>query len=195
MADKAVTASNSNSQRTSFSRGGATPGDAKTAGTQGGRSPQGRRRRKQSEYGLQLAEKQLTKRTYGLRERQFRRYFSLAATTPEATGEKLLQLLETRLDNVVFRLGYGRTRKQARQAVSHGHVRLNGHRVNIASQAVRVGDEVLVTLDTIDRGEGEVPGWLQVSKKDLGGKLASLPTRAEIPIDVNEQLIVEFYSR
>jgi small subunit ribosomal protein S4 len=154
-----------------------------------------RRQRRQSEYGKQLVEKQQAKRLYGLRERQFRQYFERAAKTKEATGERLLQLLETRLDNVVFRLGYGKSRKQARQLVSHGHVRLNDRRVTIPSQGLKAGDAVRVTLETVELGDGEVPGWLTRSKRDLGGSLANIPTRGEIPLDVNEQLIVEFYSR
>ena len=160
------------------------------------KSTQGRKRqRRQSEYGQQLAEKQSAKRQYGLREKQFRRYFGIASKTPAATGEKLLQLLETRLDNVVFRLGYGKSRAQSRQMVTHGHVKMNGKRASIPSQAVNVGDVILVTMQNVEMGEGEVPSWLEKSKHELGGTLKSVPTREEIPLDVNEQLIVEFYSR
>ena len=187
------TASKSGGRRSDQSAGGPAGRGGDSRGTKGG--PTKRRQRRQSEYGAQLAEKQTTKRLYGLRERQFRRYFTLAAKTPTATGETLLQLLETRLDNVVFRLGYGRTRAAARQMVTHGHVRLNGRRASIPSQAVAIGDEVLVTMATAELGEGETPAWLTKSKSQQGGTLASLPTRAEIPQDVNEQLIVEFYSR
>lgn len=185
----AFTASKGGSRRPD-SRGQAG-GDAR--GSKGG--PQKRRQRRQSEYGAQLAEKQSAKRLYGLRERQFRRYFSLASKTPTSTGETLLQLLETRLDNIVFRLGYGRSRAAARQLVTHGHVQVNGKRASIPSQAVSVGDEVLVTLEVAELGEGETPAWLQKSKIAKGGSLINLPTRTEIPLDVNEQLIVEFYSR
>ena len=154
-----------------------------------------RRQRRQSEYGAQLAEKQQTKRAYGLRERQFKRYFLMASTTPASTGETLLQLLETRLDNVVFRLGYGRSLAAARQLVTHGHIQLNGRRVSIPSQAVTAGDTILVKLDNAELGDNEPPAWLQKSATDRGGTLLSLPTRAELPAEVNEQLIVEFYSR
>ena len=165
------------------------------ADSRGKGGPTKRRARRQSEYGAQLSEKQTTKRLYGLRERQFRRYFMLASKTPAATGETLLQLLETRLDNIVYRLGYGRTRPAARQLVTHGHVQVNGKRVSIPSQAVSVSDTVLVRLKNIELGEGEVPGWLEKSKTQTGGTLLNLPSRAEIQLDVNEQLIVEFYSR
>ncbi len=179
-------------------RGAADAANKRTgqAGQGGRQQGQGRKRqRRQSEYGQQLTEKQTAKRQYGLREKQFRRYFELASKTPTATGEKLLQLLETRLDNVVYRLGYGRTRAQARQMVNHGHVRLNGKRASIPSQAVSVGDVILVTMENVQLGEGEAPAWLDKSKHERGGTLKSLPTRDEIPLDVNEQLIVEFYSR
>ncbi len=177
--------------RRSDQAGGRRAGDGRSQ--RGG--PPKRRQRRQSEYGAQLAEKQGAKRLYGLRERQFRRYYGLASKTPTATGETLLQLLETRLDNVVFRLGYGRTRAAARQLVTHGHVQVNGQRASIPSQAVTVGDTVLVTLSGAELGEGETPAWLQKSKTEKGGRLTSVPTRAEIPLDLDEQLIVEFYSR
>ena len=138
-----------------------TAGGARTDGQAGAKTEskqrgQGRKRqRRQSEYGQQLSEKQSTKRQYGLREKQFRRYFELASKTPAATGERLLQLLETRLDNVVYRLGYGKSRAQARQMVTHGHVKLNGQRASIPSQAVKVGDVILVTMQNTQMGEGE----------------------------------------
>jgi len=180
----------------SVTAGGTRDGQAGTQAAGAKRGNQGRKRqRRQSEYGQQLSEKQSAKHQYGLREKQFRRYFELASKTPAATGEKLLQLLETRLDNVVYRLGYGKSRAQARQMVTHGHVKVNGQRASIPSQAVKVGDVVLVTMENTQLGEGEVPGWLEKSKHELGGTLKSIPTREEIPLDVNEQLIVEFYSR
>jgi len=172
----------------------AAPGaQAQSKGT--GRGTGRKRQRRQSEYGQQLAEKQSAKRQYGLRERQFRRYFAMASKTPTSTGETLLMLLETRLDNVVFRLGYGKTRPQARQMVNHGHVRLNGTRASIPSQAVKPGDTIEVMLENVELGEGETPAWLEKSKTVRGGTLKSMPTREQIPLDVNEQLIVEFYSR
>lgn len=181
---------------TASKSGGRRPDQAgKGSDTRGKGAPTKRRQRRQSEYGAQLAEKQTTKRLYGLRERQFRRYFTLASKTPTATGETLLQLLETRLDNIVFRLGYGRSRAAARQLVTHGHVQLNGQRASIPSLAVRVGDQIEVKLENAELGDGETPAWLEKAKATKGGKLINMPTRAEIPLDVNEQLIVEFYSR
>lgn len=173
--------------------GSAANPQADSKGT--GRGTGRKRQRRQSEYGQQLSEKQAAKRQYGIRERQFRRYFSMASKTPTATGETLLKLLETRLDNVVYRLGYGRSRAQARQLVNHGHVRLNDKRVSIPSQALKPGDVVEVMLENVAQGDGEVPAWLEKSKAARGGSVKSMPTREEIPVDVNEQLIVEFYSR
>lgn len=160
-------------------------------------------RRKRSDYGIQLREKQKVKRMYGLLERQFRRYYEAAAKKKGATGETLLQNLETRLDNVVYRLGLASSRAQARQLTTHGHVIVNSEKVNIPSYALKVGDVVglsekaqkfiLVKEATEAIKADELPGWLD--RKALVGKVKALPAREEIGADINEQLIVEFYSR
>lgn len=168
----------------------------------GQHGPKGSRRR-QSNYGTQLREKQKTKRLYGIMEQQFRRYFEKAAQFRGTTGEKLLELLETRLDNVVYRLGLAPTRAMARQLTSHGHVLVDGQRVSIPSYRVR--PDQLVTLDATAQKIPEVkarledkelpapPEWL--SRKATEGKVVRLPQRPEIDSPVNEQLIVEYYSR
>lgn len=160
-------------------------------------------RKKVSEYGIQLREKQKVKRMYGLLERQFRRYYQIAAKKKGATGETLLQNLETRLDNVIYRLGLASSRAQARQLTTHGHVRVNDNKVNIPSFATKVGDIVslsekaqnfeLVKEATEATKADELPEWLE--RKGLVGKVKALPSREEIGADINEQLIVEFYSR
>ena len=157
--------------------------------------------RRQSDYAKQLREKQMVKRMYGLRERQFRRMYRLAERTRGQTGQALLSLLERRLDNVVFRLGFARTRPQARQFVSHGHVLVDGRRVNIPSYLVQPGQ--MVSLDTSIRDvpdvqdlaeyHAEVPAWLE--RMDGAGQVLRAPDRQEIDPDIEEQLIVEFYSR
>ena len=163
------------------------------------------RRRKESEYGLQLREKQKAKFIYGVLEKQFRSYFKRAKAMEGVTGENLLQILESRLDNVVFRLGFARTRKEARQTVSHGHITVNGHRVDIASYRVRPGDliavadkakEMLVIKSALVSNERvSVPAWLEVDIEKLQGSVLALPTREQIDLDINEQLIVELYSK
>lgn len=164
----------------------------------------GRRRGRPSEYGLRLREKQRAKRYYGVRERQFRRYFALAARRRgERTGSALLRLLESRLDNVVYRLGFAGTRAQARQFVSHGHVEVNERRVTIASARLRPGDVValrsaspVVTLvREATEMVGRVPAWLQADFDALRGAVLREPRREEIDAPISEQLIVEFYSR
>ncbi len=162
-------------------------------------------RRKISDYGLALAEKQKLKAQYGVLERQFRRYFQTALSRRGVTGETLLQLLETRLDNVVYRLGFARTRSGARQMVSHGHVQVNGRKVDISSTNLRPGDVVKVKESSKSKSlagrhmEGTsvrpVPDWLVVDRVNFSGTVARIPTRAEIDPIVNEQLIVELYSR
>jgi small subunit ribosomal protein S4 len=162
-------------------------------------------RRKQSEYAIALAEKQKLRYQYGLLERQFRRYFQTALTRRGVTGETLLQLLETRLDNVVYRLGFANSRNAARQMVSHGHVSVNGRKVNVSSYTLRPGDEVVVKDKPGSRRLAArnleltqiapVPDWLVVDKENFSGKVARIPTRDEIAPIVNEQLIVELYSR
>ena len=163
------------------------------------------RRRKESEYGLQLREKQKAKFIYGVLEKQFRGYFNKAKRQPGITGENLMRILESRLDNVVFRLGFARTRKEARQTVSHGHITVNGKRVDIPSYRVRPGDvvavadkakEMLVIKSALVSNERmQVPAWLEVDIEKLQGNVLSLPNRDQIDLDINEQLIVELYSK
>lgn len=157
--------------------------------------------RKVSDYGYQLREKQKVKRMYGVLERQFRRYFEKASKQKGATGEALLQLLESRLDNVVYRLGLASSRAQARQLTSHGHVLVNGQRLNIPSYEVKIGDVVslkdkannFVFVKEASGSDEKLPEWLE--RKALVGKLVRLPDRSEIVSEVNEQAIVEFYNR
>ena len=166
---------------------------------------QPKRRRKESEYGMQLREKQQAKFIYGVLEKQFRGYFKRAKSMQGITGENLMQILETRLDNVVFRLGFARTRKEARQTVTHGHITVNGRRVDIPSFRVRPGDlvavhpkakELLVIKSALVSNERvEVPAWLEVDVEKLQGSVLSLPTRDQIDLDIREQLIVELYSK
>ena len=166
---------------------------------------QPKRRRKESEYGMQLREKQKAKFIYGVLEKQFRGYFNKAKRQPGITGENLMRILESRLDNVVFRLGFARTRKEARQTVSHGHITLNGKRVDIPSYRVRPGDvvavadkakEMLVIKSALVSNERmQVPAWLEVDIEKLQGNVLSLPNRDQIDLDINEQLIVELYSK
>jgi small subunit ribosomal protein S4 len=165
----------------------------------------GRGRIKESEYLLQLQEKQKARFTYGILERQFRRYYEQAARTKGKTGEALLQLLESRLDNVVYRAGLARTRRQARQLVSHGHFIVNGKKVNIPSFQVSKFDIIDVkpksmgTLPFVAAkesfGDRPIPGWLQVVQSNLRILVHQLPERAQIDVPVTEQLIVEFYSK
>lgn len=173
----------------------------KNAGPPGQHGPKGRR--KLSEYGIQLREKQKVKRMYGILEKQFRKYYKIAARKKTATGEALLSLLETRLDNVIYRLALTRTRTQARQLVSHGHVLLNGKMVTIPSFNVKIGDVISLSpkaanLDFIkklseENKDAQMPSWLE--KKALVGKVRDFPKREDIGIDINEKLIVEYYSR
>jgi small subunit ribosomal protein S4 len=165
----------------------------------------GQRRRKLSEYAVRLIEKQKARHTYGILERQFRKHFEEAQRRPGATGENFLQILETRLDNVVYRLGFADSRAQARQIVRHGHIELNGRKTDIPSALVRPGDVIRVRETSRRRpyfqqlAEGlhrrHVPAWLQLDPEAMAGRVLSLPTRADIDTDVNEQLIVEYYSR
>lgn len=162
-------------------------------------------RRKQTDYAIALAEKQKLRYQYGLLERQFRRYFETALTRRGVTGETLLQLLETRLDNVVYRLGFANSRNAARQMVSHGHVSVNGRKVNVSSYTLRPGDEVIIkdkpgsrrlAARNIELTQiAPIPDWLVVDKEAFSGKVARIPSRDEIAPIVNEQLIVELYSR
>jgi small subunit ribosomal protein S4 len=156
-------------------------------------------------YGLQLREKQKAKRIYFTQEKQFRNYFERAARTKGVTGEMLLQQLERRLDNVVYRLGFAVARRQARQLVRHGHVSVNGRKVDIPSFQVNVGDEVAVRESSNKLAILEIakdfashqppPAWLEVDRDGYKGRVLSLPTRGDINLPVNEQLIVELYSK
>ena len=162
-------------------------------------------RRKATEYSIALAEKQKLRYQYGLLERQFRRYFSIAQETRGVTGEILLQLLETRLDNVVYKLGFANGRCAARQLVGHGHVTVNGRKVDVSSFRVRVGDVVAIKENPRSRSLvsrnleltqiAPVPDWLSVEKDCFKGTVSRIPTRDEIAPIVNEQLVVELYSR
>lgn len=166
---------------------------------------QPKRRRKESEYAMQLREKQKAKFIYGVLEKQFRGYFKRAKSMEGQTGENLMTILETRLDNVVFRLGFARTRKEARQMVTHGHICVNCRRVDIPSFRVRPGElvsvapkakELLVVKSALVSNERvQVPAWLEIDIEKLQGSVLSLPTRDQIDLDINEQLIVELYSK
>lgn len=154
-----------------------------------------RRRSKLSEYGKQLREKQKARFAYGLREKQFQNYFTRASRTGEATGEVLLQMLERRLDNVVYRLNLAASRAQSRQWVNHGHVLVNGEKVTIPSYLVNVNDEITVSKQVTHDRQVPAPEWLSYNEKKSVGKVERLPAREDIDLEVNEQLIVEFYSR
>ena len=163
------------------------------------------RKAKMLGYGLQLREKQKVKRTYGVLENQFRRYFEAADRQRGITGETLLQLLERRLDNAIYRLGFATSRPQARQLVKHGHFLVNGKKVDIPSYAVREGDVVSVrgtsgqnptiahAMEEV-KGRG-IPGWLTFDAAAISARVASMPTREQINLPVQEQLIVELYSK
>ena len=156
-------------------------------------------------YGLQLREKQKAKRIYFTQEKQFRNYFERAARTRGVTGEVLLQQLERRLDNVVYRLGFAVARRQARQLVRHGHVQINGKKVDIPSYQVSAGEEIAVREKSNKLGMLEIakdfashqapPAWLEVDRDAYKGRVVSLPTRNDINLPINEQLIVELYSK
>lgn len=161
-------------------------------------------RRKVSDYGMQLREKQKVRRLYGVLERQFRNYYHKADRTLGITGEELVMFLERRLDNIVYRLGFAASRKAARQLVRHRHVMVNGHIVDIPSYQVRPKELIRIkdsarTMDTIHGalkiGRGEQYAWLRLNKAALEGELLELPKRSDIPLTANEQLIVELYSK
>ena len=164
-----------------------------------------KRRRKTTDYGLQLKEKQKAKRIYGVLEKQFRNYYSEADRQKGITGENLMRLLERRLDNVVYRLGFAFSRSAARELVRHGHLTVNGRKVNIPSFLVKIGDEIIVNEKSqknpevrmaVDAksGVGTVD-WLELDPKKYQGRVLDIPSRDQIPSPVNEQLIVNFYSR
>ena len=165
----------------------------------------GRRRTKVQSYGIQLREKQKVKRMYGVLEKQFRNYFAKAAQSRGITGERLLQMLECRLDNVVYRLGFASSRSMARQLVAHGHIRVNGRKVSVPSSLVNPGavvalreksrknEQVKICLDTA-KGLG-VPGWLELDADQFQGTIKQLPVRDDIVMPIQEQLIVELYSK
>jgi small subunit ribosomal protein S4 len=163
------------------------------------------RRGKQSEYGLQLREKQKVRKIYGMLEKQFHRYYEMAEKMPGITGENFLSLLERRLDNVVYRLGFATSRSEARQFVLHGHILINGQKVNIPSYLVDVEDVISVKdssrksnrfKDVFEyNADITVPEWLSVDLEKAEGKVLALPTREDIDYPVQEHLIVEFYSR
>ena len=165
----------------------------------------GQKRAKLSEYGTQLREKQKTKAYYGVGEKQFRKYFEMASNKKGVTGENLLQILESRLDNIIFRLGYATTRPQARQLVSHGLFTVNGQKVDIPSYLVKPGDVITVKENkkdykilkelAEDNKSRVVPKWLDKDIDNLSGKVNALPTREEIDVPVEEHLIVELYSK
>ena len=164
-----------------------------------------RANRKMSEYGLQLREKQKAKFIYGVLEKPFRNYYAKAKQMEGMTGENLMIILESRLDNVVFRMGYGRTRKEARQIVGHKHVLVNGKCVNIPSYTVKPGDKIEIKekvkgyqryKDVLETTEGRlIPDWLEADHETLTGTVKEIPTREQIDVPVNEVLIVELYSK
>jgi len=165
----------------------------------------GVRRRKMGDFGIQLREKQKVRRVYSVLERQFHNYFVEAGNLEGVTGENLLRFLETRLDNVVFRLGFATSRAQARQLVNHGHFAVNGTPTDVASYVVKPGDRIEVRESRRDREPFKIaketlrshqaPEWLSLEPARLAGSVLSLPRRDQMPLDLNEQLVVEFYSR
>ncbi len=165
----------------------------------------GQKKSKISEYGTQLREKQKTKAFYGVGEKQFRRYFDMASNSKGKTGEVLLQILESRLDNVVYRLGFASSRAQARMLVTHGAFEVNGQKVDIPSYLVKVGDVIAVReirkdngaikIAVEENGSRPVPAWLEKDQEKLSGKVVTLATREDIDLPVEEHLIVELYSK
>ncbi len=174
-------------------------------GDRGGPGARGFSRRRATEFATQLREKQKARRLYGVLERQFRRHFKRASRVTGATGERLLQELELRIDNVVYRMGFAISRAQARQLINHGHFLLNGRKHTIPSATLRAGDKVEVReksrslaaiVGALDRADAMGrPDWVRVTPEDFAGTVAALPDRDHIDATVNEQLVVEFYSR
>ena len=181
------------SDKCSISRRNYAPGD------------HGQKRAKLSEYGTQLREKQKTKTYYGVGEKQFRKYFEMASNQKGVTGEALLQILESRLDNVVYRLGFGASRAQARQLVNHGHFDVNGKKVDIASYLVKPGDvisvreikkDTAIIKENVEANSAKpVPAWLEKDAENLSGKVIRLASREDVDLAVEEHLIVELYSK
>jgi len=181
------------SDKCSISRRNYAPGD------------HGQKKAKLSEYGTQLREKQKTRSYYGVGEKQFRKYFKMASNKKGVTGENLLQILESRLDNVVYRLGYGVSRREARQMVNHSQFEVNGKKVNIPSYLVKVGDVITVReikqdnktikINAEASSTRPVPAWLEKDDKKLSGKVIRLAAREDIDIPIEEHLIVELYSK
>lgn len=165
----------------------------------------GQSRKKTSEYGIQMRAKQKAKRFYGVLEGQFSKYFDIAERKPGMTGENLLRILESRIDNVVYRVGFASSRKEARQLVRHGHYIVNGRRVNIPSYQLKAGDVLAVAQKSLSNdkikavveanGSRPVPKWLDVNKDKLEARVIELPKREDIDLDVEESLIVELYSK
>ena len=165
----------------------------------------GVRRRKVSEYGVQLREKQKVRRTYFVLERQFQGYFDKAENRPGVTGENLLRELGTRLDNAVFRMGFASSRRQSRQLINHGHFAVNGRATNIPSFQVKPGDRIEVRENSRKNEQFkvsrdlmrsvQVPDWLSTEPENLAGRIVALPRRDQMPVELNEQLVVEYYSR
>ena len=181
------------SDKCSVSRGNYAPGE------------HGQKRAKLSEYGTQLREKQKTKAFYGVGEKQFRKYFEMASNKKGITGDNLLQILESRLDNVVYRLGFGSSRAQARQLVNHGHFDVNGKKVDIASYLVKPGDvisvreikkDTAIIKENVEENSAKpVPAWLEKDAENLSGKVIRLASREDVDLAVEEHLIVELYSK
>ena len=169
------------------------------------RNPKGQMRKKKSEYGLQLNEKQKVKFIYGVLEKQFRGYYEMAERRPGQTGQNLLSILETRLDNVIFRLGFAMTRREARQMVNHGHFTVNGHKVTVPSFQVKPGMVITVreasrSMERIktnleDNSFRQPPKWLEFDAANLTAKVVAVPVREDIDMPIEEHLIVELYSK
>ena len=183
---------------------GSSPGDMGYS-KESTRNPGSQRRAKKSEYALQLKEKQKVKFVYGILEKQFHKYYEKAANQKGNTGENMLVLIERRLDNVAYRLNFGKTRPMARQMVTHGHLLVNGKKVDIASYEIKAGDVISVREKSRDipffkqlREEGierTVPAWLDLDVETLTGRVVTLPTRADIDMPIEEHNIIEYYSR
>jgi small subunit ribosomal protein S4 len=171
-----------------------------------GQQPGGRQRNKASQYSLQLREKQKVKRLYGLLERQFAKLMDEASRTTGQSGSALLEFLERRMDNVVYRAGFASSRRAARQLVSHGHFTLNGRRVDIPSIRVKAGDQIVLRerskgteyfkrLDEVSPAPSDIPSWLKANRKQFSVQVTGLPSREDAEPDIKEQLIIEYYSR